>query len=492
MVLACAGRELLRFVKFRLTLDETWTTIPLYPSGGFAPHPTFAHPGTSVRTRRFEPHTYKGAFPCSKSREPRRTFCDGVSRRNFLHIGAFGAGLTLADMLRVKPAQSANGKPTRAKSAIMIYLPGGPSHMDMYDLKPDAPAEFRGEFNPIDTNVPGVQICEHFPLQAKMWDKLACIRSIVAVDEHSDSLVMTGYSENVNRTANHPSFGSVVSKLRGSGSDVPPFVSLRGMCTRHRARLPRHRASAVHPERPGHREPATGRRRRRPTASTTARTCSTRFDDIRRDIDATGTMAGHGRLHQQAFDMVTSGTVRNALDLKKEDAEDARALQGRRAVPDRPPAGRSGRRLRHPVASAAGTRTARTSSRCKKQLPQVDRGVANLIQDLHDRGMDDDVVTVMWGEFGRTPKINMNAGRDHWSPVMSAMIAGGGLKMGQAVGASTARGERPKDRPYTRAAGAQHRLPRPRHRPGHDVPQRQRPADVHPRRPRAGQRIDLM
>src|SRR6185437_8121801 len=119
---------------------------------------------------------------------------------------------------------------SRTKSAILIYLPGGPSHMDMYDLKPDAPKEFRGEFNPIATNVPGVQICEHFPLQAKMWDKLACIRSIVSVDEHSDSLVTTGFSENANRTANHPSFGAVMSKMRsGGGNDIPPFVSLRGM-----------------------------------------------------------------------------------------------------------------------------------------------------------------------------------------------------------------------------------------------------------------------
>src|SRR5436853_1522338 len=143
-------------------------------------------------------------------------FCDGVSRRNFLQIGAFGAGLTLADMLRAKAQASTPtgaATPARPKSAIMIYLPGGPSHMDMYDLKPDAPAEFRGEFRPIATNVPGVQICEHFPQQARMWDKFACIRSIVSVDEHSDSLVMTGKSDRENRTANHPSFGSVVSRM---------------------------------------------------------------------------------------------------------------------------------------------------------------------------------------------------------------------------------------------------------------------------------------
>ena len=140
----------------------------------------------------------------------KQPFCDGISRRNFLQIGAFGAGLSLAGMLRSR-AVAQGGKGTSNKAAIMIYLPGGPSHMDMYDLKPEAPAEFRGEFKPIATNVAGVQICEHFPMQARMWDKLACIRSLVSVDEHSDSLVMTGYSENKNRTEHHPSFGAVMS-----------------------------------------------------------------------------------------------------------------------------------------------------------------------------------------------------------------------------------------------------------------------------------------
>src|SRR5712692_8694490 len=161
----------------------------------------------------------------------KQRFCDGVTRRGFLKIGAFGAGLTLSEMLRLRASAGAGTSPgtNSNKSAIMIYLPGGPSHMDMYDLKPDAPKEFRGEFQPIPTNVPGVQICELFPLQARMWDKLAVIRSIVSVEEHSDSLVMTGYSENTNRVAHHPSFGSVMSRLRGNANaDIPPFVSLRG------------------------------------------------------------------------------------------------------------------------------------------------------------------------------------------------------------------------------------------------------------------------
>src|SRR5207302_1231056 len=154
----------------------------------------------------------------------KQRFCDGISRRNFLQIGAFGAGLTLADVLRARAATPAAGtQQTSQKSAIMIYLPGGPSHMDMYDLKPEAPAEFRGEFKPIQTNVPGVQICEHMPLQARMWDKLAVVRSLVSVEEHSDSLVMTGYSENTNRTPQHPPYGAEMSKLRSGQSNDQPL-----------------------------------------------------------------------------------------------------------------------------------------------------------------------------------------------------------------------------------------------------------------------------
>src|SRR5262245_6579118 len=158
----------------------------------------------------------------------RQRFCDGISRRGFLQIGAFGAGLTLADMLRAR-ALAGPGASSSAKAAIMIYLPGGPSHMDTYDLKPDAPKEYRGELKPMPTNVPGIQICEHFPLQARMFDRLAVLPSVVSDDEHSDSLVMTGYSEAKNRTQNHPCFGAVASKVRSGSADVPPFVSLRGM-----------------------------------------------------------------------------------------------------------------------------------------------------------------------------------------------------------------------------------------------------------------------
>jgi hypothetical protein len=377
----------------------------------------------------------------------RQRFCDGVSRRGFLKIGAFGAGLTLAELLRLR-ALADEKAVTPNKAAIMIYLPGGPSHMDMYDLKPDAPKEFRGDFNPIATNIAGIQICEHMPLQAKMFDKLAAVRSIVSVDEHSDCLVMTGYPERVNRTAGHPSFGSVVSKLRSSAQQgVPPYVSLRGMS---RGTEPGYLGIAHRPftsQGPGVQdlklsngvsEERFGQRK----------ALLEGFDDVRREIDASGTMAGLDSYTARAFDIVLSGAVRKALDLNKEDAKVRERYKGVEQF-------LTARRL---IEAGVGCVTlaiggwdthGQNFTTLKKQLPKVDQGVANLIQDLHDRGLDKDVVTVMWGEFGRTPKINNNAGRDHWAPVMSALIAGGGLKMGQAIGSTTARGERPKDRPLS-------------------------------------------
>jgi hypothetical protein len=380
----------------------------------------------------------------------KQRYCDGVSRRNFMKIGALGASVTLADVLRARAGQDPTTKPSSSnKAAIMIYLPGGPSHIDMYDPKPEAPMEFRGEFRPIQTNVPGVQICEHMPLQARMWDKLSVVRSLVSTDEHSDSLVSTGFSENVNRTQGHPCFGSVVSKLRSGGAnDVPPFVSLRGggspgtepgfLGVSHRPFSPSgpgienlRLANGIKVDRMDDRKNLLGQ-----------------FDTIRRDIDASGTMKGMDTFAGRAFDMIASGTVRKALDLKNEDPKTRDRYKGVEQF-------LTARRLVEAgvgcvTLSFGGWDTHESNfKQLRTQLPQLDRGIASLIEDLHDRGMADDVVTVVWGEFGRTPKINSNnAGRDHWSPVMSALVAGGGLKMGQAIGASSARGEYPKDRPY--------------------------------------------
>jgi len=379
-------------------------------------------------------------------------FCDGLSRRNFMKIGAFGAGLTLADVLRAKanasPTQS-GATPSSPKAAIMIYLPGGPSHMDMYDLKPDAPAEYRGEFKPVSTNVPGVQISEMMPRQARMMDKLAIIRSVVAVDEHSDSLVMSGFSEATNRLQHHPSFGSVVSRLRGPGNgDIPPFVSLRGQSIGSEPGFLGVANRAFTPDGPGLSNLAMA------NGVTVDRSEDRRgllnsFDAVRREIDSTGTMRGMDVFAQRAFDMVASGSTRRALDLNREDPRSRDRYKGIESF-------LTARRL---VESGVGCVTLAYGGwdthsdnfpTLRRQLPELDRGISNLVQDLHDRGMENDVLVVVWGEFGRTPRINnTNAGRDHWSPVMSALVAGGGMKMGQVIGSSNARGEVPKDRRVT-------------------------------------------
>ncbi len=376
-------------------------------------------------------------------------FCDGLNRRNFLKIGAFGAGLTLADMLRLKAQASTTPNqttPARPKSAIMIYLPGGPSHMDMYDLKPDAPAEFRGEFRPIQTNCNGVQICEHFPLQARMWDKLACIRSIVSADEHSDSLVMTGKTQRENMTANHPCFGSVVSRVRAANqSSVPTFVSLRGMS---RGTEPGFLGISHRPFSPN----GPGVENLRPIQAVSSERLSDRramlesFDGLQREVDANA--AGLDTFTTRAFDMIASGGVRNALDLQREPQTSRSRYQGVEQF-------LTARRL---VEAGVGCVTlsyggwdthGQNFQQLRRQLPNVDKGLSLLVGDLHERGLLNDTVIVMWGEFGRTPRVNQNAGRDHWSPVMSALVAGGGMRMGQAIGFSTARGERPQDRRYT-------------------------------------------
>jgi len=379
----------------------------------------------------------------------RQRFCDGLSRRNFLKIGAFGLGLSLPDMLRGQGAPSSSiRKP--AKSAIMIYLLGGPPHIDMYDLKPEAPVELRGEFKPIQTNVPGVSICELFPRQAQMWDKLAVIRSVVAPDpDHQDSAIMTGYSLLQNRTLRQPSFGAVVSKLRGKESgQIPPFVSLRGLSAglepgflgmAHRAFTPS--------------GPALENLRFASGVSTARleerKSLLAQFDSMRRDLDATATAQGLDEFTGRAFDMIASGAVRKALDLSREEPRSRDRYKGledfltaRRLVE----AGVGCVTLAYGGWDFHGSVAGGSNFEgCRKQLPAVDRGVSNLIQDLHDRGLQDDVVTIMWGEFGRSPKIITGGGRDHWPQAMSALVAGGGLKMGQAVGSTNARAEFPKD-----------------------------------------------
>jgi hypothetical protein len=370
------------------------------------------------------------------------------TRREFLRIGAFGAAFTLADQLRARAAGSTGAKSPRPKSAVLVFLPGGPSHLDTYDLKPQAPSEFRGEFKPIKTNVPGLDVCEHFPLQAKLMDKLAVLRSVVApANEHSDAAVMTGYVSTAVRAAGHPSFGAVVSKVRGLVNGMPGFMSLRGITP---GCEPGFLGAAHRPFAP---TGPTAVDLRLPGGVTAARRAEQRdllraFDGVRRDIDAGGALAGMDAYQQQAVDIVASGRVREALNIAKEKAELLERYSGAEQF-------LKARRL---VEAGVGCLTLAVGdwdthddniAKLKRDLPFVDRGVSALVGDLHERGLAKDVVVVMWGEFGRTPRINNRAGRDHWPAAMSALVAGGGFKTGQVIGSTTARGEQPKERPYT-------------------------------------------
>jgi hypothetical protein len=395
-------------------------------------------------------------------------FCNGVSRREFLQIGALGAGVTLADLLRAQAALGDSPTKRAPKAAILINLAGGPPHMEMYDPKPNAPAEFRGETGAISSNVPGVQIGELLPLHARMMDKMAVIRSVVAgAPEHSDSVQMTGFPEPITRLQKRPSVGSVISKVRGGAGDVPAFVSLR----REQTTLGDPFGWGVEPgylgvaHRPfSARSDGPGLRNLQLADGVTRTHFEDRvgllksFDKLRRDIDATNAMQGMDTFTQQALEMVTSGKVHRALDLKNEDPKTLARYKGienfltaRRLVE----AGVSCVTFNFNAVVNDGRTVVNWDTHknhfpdIRLQLPQYDLGVTTLVQDIYDRGMQDDVVVLAWGEFGRTPRINKDAGRDHWPDVMSALIVGGGLKMGQVIGSSSPTAEQPKDRPYT-------------------------------------------
>ncbi len=380
----------------------------------------------------------------------RQLFCDGVSRRNFLKIGGLACGgLALPELLRAEA--QASTKPATGKSIIMIYLPGGPSHMDTYDLKPEAAMEFRGEFKPIASKVSGMDFCEYFPRQAAIADKLAVIRSVCGiVEEHAPAQVMSGYGQAIGQAqGGRPGLGAILSKLQGPKDPrVPPYVSLMGNTPGIDAGY----AGAAHrpftPDGPGMENLALN------PNITLARLSDRKsllraFDNVASDVDASGAMSGMNAFAARAFEMVTAPKTRDALDLTREDPrlrdrygpQGAGFLQARRLV-------EAGVRC---VTLAIGGWDTHGNNfvHLRNQLPVVDQAVASLVDDLHARGLDKDCSVVMWGEFGRTPRVNMTAGRDHWPAVMSALVAGGGLRTGQFIGSSNARGEVPKDNPVT-------------------------------------------
>ncbi|MSR53637.1 MAG: DUF1501 domain-containing protein [Gemmataceae bacterium] len=375
--------------------------------------------------------------------------CDGITRREMLRVGglAFG-GLTLADVLRSQAQGASSAK--RGKSVIMIWLRGGASHIDSYDMKPDAPSEIRGEFKPIRTNVPGIQVCEHLPLHAKMMDKLAIIRGIKSNDlgDHTPHYILTGSPDRGKR----PVFGSVVSHLQPRTDGMPPYVSLMykppGLYDNEGPNYlgNAHRPFVPKSEGLSNLSPAKGvpieRLRERGSLLK-------EFDTLKREVDVRGSMSGIDEYTRRAMEMVASPKVRDAFDMKKEsDATVARygkysenMLRARRLVE----AGVS------VVTLKVGDWDTHEKNFIdhKDQLPQLDQGVHALVSDLHDRGLDKDVAVVVWGEFGRAPKISRGDGRDHWPDAGAALIAGGGFKMGQVIGATDSHGGRSKVTPYT-------------------------------------------
>jgi hypothetical protein len=404
-------------------------------------------------------------------------FCDGVSRRDFLTIGgSLLGGLALPSVLKAESAS----RNFSHKSIINIYLPGGPPHMDMWDLKPDAPSEIRGEFKPIKTNVPGIEICELFPKIARMMDKFIPVRSIVGSEgDHDAYQCMTGRSKKEMAPAGGwPSGGGWVSRLQGPvNKSCPPHMSLMYQTGERRWGEPGGGGFLGLAHAPFR---VTGGRAARGNDSlkhesmvlqgvTLERLQDRRallagLDDFRRDADASGSMGGMDAFHDQAMGILTSSQLADALDLSKEDPK----IVERYGVND-PGFERDGapRMVRNFCIARrlveAGVRyvsmnftrwdwhgpDGKNFVQARKDFPLLDTALTSLVEDLSAKGLDKDVSIVVWGEFGRTPKVNKDAGRDHWPAVSCAMLAGGGMKTGQVIGSTTKHAENAATRPVS-------------------------------------------
>lgn len=391
-------------------------------------------------------------------------FCDGVSRRNFLKIGALGlGGLTLPQILQ---AEAQSGIRKSHKAVIMIFLPGGPSHQDIFDLKMDAPSEIRGEFRPICTKVPGIQICEHLPLLAQCMDKLILIRSMVgALDDHNAFQCLTGRTARNQPPGGWPCLGSVLSKLHGPlDKAIPAFVGLApkmGHMEWADNGIPGFLGPAHAPFQPNK---GAGKEDMVLNGITLDRLADRKmllasFDRFRRDVDASGMMDGFDAFNEQAFGILTSSTLLQALDVEKEDKK-TRDRYGKGDPKNRDDGGP--KLMEHFLVAR---RLVEAGARCvtlafsrwdhhgdnfgalRQDLPLLDQGVSALIEDLHQRGLDKDVSVIVWGEFGRTPTINKDAGRDHWPRVSCALLACGGMKTGQVIGATDRLGGEATERP---------------------------------------------
>lgn len=387
-------------------------------------------------------------------------FCDGVSRREFLKIGGLAlGGLTLPQLLAV---EAKAGIRKSHKAIIMVFLPGGPPHQDMFDLKPDAPAEIRGEFKPIKTNVPGIEICEHMPRLAKMMDKFAIIRSLVgARDEHASNLCFSGYTIAESNQNHAPCMGSVVSKIQGSvDKTVPAFVGLSPKCAHQPWGDPGDAGflglqhSPLRPEGPLLADMTIKGVSLERLAD--RRKLLAGLDRFRRDVDS---LKGVDALNQRAFDLLTSSKLVTALDVTKEDPKVREGYgKGRMEPVDDGAAMINDHFLAARRLVEAGARVVTLAygrwdyhgnnfGQLKSYLPMLDQALCSLVTDIHQRGLDKDVSVVVWGEFGRTPTINKDGGRDHWTRVSSCLLAGGGMRTGQVIGSTNRFAEEPDSRP---------------------------------------------
>lgn len=388
--------------------------------------------------------------------------CDGISRRGFLRVGSLAAGgLSLAHWAQQKSLGADGSRPKKA--VIQVWLAGGPSHVDMYDLKPGAPLEYRGEFRPIPTSVSGIEISEHLPKQARIMDKLAIVRSAFHTNAGhgmGSQWMLTGWQPTIEVNNNiYPACGSVVAKLKGANSDgLPAYVNLPNNLGLGKAA---YLGASYNPFAPQDDPNRNGFQVRNLKLNgrvdlarlENRRSLLTQVDSIRRDLDTAGEMAELDRFYREGLDMVVSEQALRAFDISQEDPT-LRDRYGRHDL------GQSCLLARRLVESGVSYVTIQAGggwdthgdnfNQLKTNLlPKYDAAVASLVQDLADRGLANDVLVMAFGEFGRTPRINGGAGRDHWPGAMSVLFAGGGLKMGQMIGETDTKAEYPISKPYS-------------------------------------------
>jgi hypothetical protein len=378
--------------------------------------------------------------------------CEGFYRRDFLTAGAAGLlGLTLADVLRQEARGRSPARP-RARGVILVWLGGGPATIDMWDLKPAAPDSIRGDFKPIATKAPGVQICEHMPRTAAVMNRCALVRSLHhSIPEHGPAAVHMATGHPPSAAVDYPSLGALAARVLPPAPGVPPFISLSGSEFPGSAG---YLGPAYGPFRVGG-SPDRGRLQAEGIALPQGFTvhqladCTrlrSAFDGRLRALDAAEVPAGLDRFQQQALDILRSDRTRKAFDLDQEKS----AL---RESYGQTPFGQSllaARRLieasaRFVTAGLGGWDThANTFNVLRTQLlPQLDRALGTLVADLHDRGLLDSTLVYCAGEFGRTPQINSQSGRDHWARSMAVFLAGGGIRTGYVHGSTDPRGGGP-------------------------------------------------